>query len=709
MPVEIRARLESPASLPRKCPPLHEIISREWICQNFDDAPKSNPMRIILLSVRPAVLANLARHIEERYPSAPSPIVAGFLLCLLLVLSAAAPGQIPNTPDIATRMRDVTQNIGDHGMLLITVLNSTKARLDRQSVIKLHDRTRDHVVWQSTTDQSESTFPDLDVGVYDIEVSAVGYLTEHKELDVPGTLQTIRLEVVLRPDPTAVNLNASDDAIPANARKDAQRAVIDLKSGNVKEAEKRLDKVYKVAPSSAQVNFLFGYLFLQLKDYEKSEAYLSHAAILDPRRVQTLTLLGRVQLQRQHYEDARKTLEQAVAANSGDWMAHNLLADAYLKQKEYEKAREQAQRAIDEGKGAGSAAYLVLGQALANIGRDQEGIQALKTFLQTDPESPTAPQVRAFIAEIEKRDLNRTGSGEMQLGTDLALAASQPSLPPSSWGPPGVDSVKPSVAKDVTCPYQQVMEMSGERVKQFVDNVSQFAATEVLVHEQLDKFGNPITKETRKFDYVASISEPQPGYLAIDEHRDQRYGLDDLPDHIVTKGFVALAALVFHPDMRENFQMDCEGIGEWQGQATWLVHFRQRDDKPSRTQEYTVGNDVYPVKLKGRAWITADNFQIVRIESDLVAPLPQFPVEHQIVEYGPVRFQKQNVDLWLPKSADIYLELRRKEYSCVQMPCLGRHLYYRRHSFEHYMLFSVNAQEKPKGIKDQPAVKLQDP
>jgi len=87
--------------------------------------------------------------------------------------------------------------------------------------------------------------------------------------------------------------------------------------------------------------------------------------------------------------------------------------------------------------------------------------------------------------------------------------------------------------------------------------------------------------------------------------------------------------------------------------------------------------------LKGRAWVTADKFQIVRIESELVSPIPRIQLrsEHQIVEYGPVLFAKKNVELWLPKSAEIYFDFRK-------------HRYYRRHSFDHYMLFSTDTQEK---------------
>jgi hypothetical protein len=138
--------------------------------------------------------------------------------------------------------------------------------------------------------------------------------------------------------------------------------------------------------------------------------------------------------------------------------------------------------------------------------------------------------------------------------------------------------------------------------------------------------------------------------------------------------------------------MVCEGLGELRGQPTWLVHFKQREDRPAQMHDYRVGGELYSLKLKGRAWITADKFQIARIESELVSPVPQIRLagEHQVVEYGPVPFTKRNVQLWLPQSAEIYLDFRR-------------HRYYRKHSFDHYMLFAVDADEKHKPPASQPS------
>jgi tetratricopeptide (TPR) repeat protein len=396
-----------------------------------------------------------------------------------------------------------------------------------------------------------------------------------------------------------------------------------------------------------------------------------------------------VELEKEDFGAARSTLERAIAADAESWLPHGLLADAYLKQHNYEKASDEAQIALRKEKKGASAAQLVLGQALINLGRDREGIEALQEFLHDSPGSPTALQVRNLIDEVVRRPAvrstteNPSGIAASVSGVEPLLAVAQPTLVMKAWKPPGIDELKPSLAAGVMCPYEKVINESGDRVKQLVDNVARFAAIEDLLHQRLDEFGNPTRSENRKFNYVASISEPQAGVLLVDEYRADRMSLAGYPDQIASTG-LAVLALVFHPHMRDNFEMKCEGLGDWRGQASWLVRFQQRDDKPANIHGYKVGNELYTVKLKGRAWITADNFQIVRIESELVTPLPEIKLlaEHQIVEYGPVPFLKRNTELWLPKSAEMYFDFRK-------------HRFYRRHSFDHYMLFSVDADEKP--------------
>jgi tetratricopeptide (TPR) repeat protein len=623
-----------------------------------------------------------------------------FLLCLICALPSSILAQRGGLND-ARPLQDfsVSYNTAPGtGVLIFTVFaERSSAHLDRQAILKLVNEADHSATWQTTDDTAQGVFTNIPFGNYDVEVSAVGYLSARKEMPVLNSLRPSQIEIVLHRDPAAVNLDLADTVMSPKARREAKRAVSLLKSNNLIAAQKQLDEAYKLAPSSPDLNFLLGYLYFQKKDFTQAGNYLGTAAKLSPHNAQALTLLGRTGLEREDYPAARSALEQAVLADSDNWLPHNLLADTYLRQRSYVKARDEAQTAITKGKDSASPAQLVLGEALVGLGQDQEAVRALNIFLEQSPRHPMAGQVRSLVAEIKERNTNPSEAAtasvaEVHLpGVDPLAALPAPGLSVKSWQPPGVDDIKPAIAASVACPTSQVIEQSGQRVQELVGDVARFAAVEDLFHQALDTYGIPIRTETRKYNYVASISEPQPGFLAVDEYRADKLSLAGYPDQIASTGFAALA-LVFHPHMRDNFEMICEGLGDWRGQATWLVHFRQREDRPNRMHSYKVGNQIRSVPLKGRAWISADKFQIVRIEAELVKSMPEIQLlgEHQVVEYGPIPFPKKNTTLWLPKSAEIYFDFRKRRY-------------YRRHSFDHYMLYSVDADEKRKEPTAKPA------
>jgi len=615
------------------------------------------------------------------------PVICGLLATVIM-------GQ--SVPEIKKAAESLNPNpISDYptapgtGVLVLKVFRENATTLlDRQALIKLVNVTNQTTTWQTTEDHSQASLPNLPYGKYQVEVEAVGYLSAEKEVLVDKS-EPVHIDIVLRRDPAASESETAGRIVSPNARKSMKRARSELVKDepDMKRAQKYLDGAYKSAPLSPELNYMMGYLNFRKKDYEQGAQYLETATRLNPTFVQALMLLGRARLLQNNYPEAQSALEQAVAAEGENWLAHYLLADAYLQQKSYSQARDEAQIAIDQKKGEATLAQIVLGQALIGLGSEEQGIKALSAVLKASSRYfMAAEHVKDLIKEVRARE---GGAASVEyaavLERDSMEALDRPRLSVASWLPPGIDDTRVAVAPGVPGASERVIEEAGKQVVELVDDVARFAAVEDMFHQGVDEFGNPGNFETRKYNYVASISEEPPGFLVVDEYRsdkiDNRQGS---PDGIVTSGFAALA-LVFHPHMRGNFDMQCEGLGNWHGQPTWIVHFRQRDDQPSRIHSYKVNGSVYPVSLKGRAWITATTFRILRIESEMVRPIPEIHLlsEHQIVEYGPVRFEKKNTSLWLPKTAEIYFDFQR-------------HRYYRRHSFDHYMLFSVDSEEKRK-------------
>jgi hypothetical protein len=242
----------------------------------------------------------------------------------------------------------------------------------------------------------------------------------------------------------------------------------------------------------------------------------------------------------------------------------------------------------------------------------------------------------------------------------------------------------PPVERGAACALEDVIEKAGKQAQAFVKNVERFTASEFLKHESIDKWGITGAPETRKFDYVVAIEELRPGFLGVEEYRGNHSSAPEFPGGVATNGLPALM-LIFHPYNAVNFEMTCEGLARWNGEPAWQVHFRQRKDKPNTMRAYRLGMDgpSYPVALKGRAWILADSYQVARLETDLITPVPEIKLvaDHTAIEYGPVRFQKRNVEMWLPQSAEVFYDWRGKRI-------------HRRHSFSHYLLFAVDEKQR---------------
>jgi hypothetical protein len=117
----------------------------------------------------------------------------------------------------------------------------------------------------------------------------------------------------------------------------------------------------------------------------------------------------------------------------------------------------------------------------------------------------------------------------------------------------------------------------------------------------------------------------------------------------------------------------------------YQLSFRQREDKPNRIRSYRLGTTgpAYGLGLKGQAWFLADNFQIVKLEADLIKAIPeiQLAVDHTSTEYGPVHFQSQGIDIWLPQAADLLCERKEKRF-------------HESITFTDYLLFAVDNKQR---------------
>jgi len=295
--------------------------------------------------------------------------------------------------------------------------------------------------------------------------------------------------------------------------------------------------------------------------------------------------------------------------------------------------------------------------------------------LAPSPESaPSAPSVRSVVPA--------------ESFTPSTVTEPRAAPPPSSpsgrdfWNPNELETHVPPTEPGVSCPTEEILRGVGQRMAEFVETLERFTATEKLEHFSVDHHGALKPPETRSFSYVVSISRNSLGTFLLDEYRNGRIGTDDFPAQTASRGSPAMA-LLFHPALASDFAFRCEGLGQWAGRSAWQIHFAQREDHPIRIRSYSVGGRTAGLPLEGRVWVDPGNYQVLRLESELAKPLPQIALthEHFAIDYKPVQFHSTGQHLWLPQTAELYVERKGKRF-------------YRRHVYTDFRLFNVDASQK---------------
>src|SRR5437899_10531795 len=149
-----------------------------------------------------------------------------------------------------------------------------------------------------------------------------------------------------------------------------------------------------------------------------------------------------------------------------------------------------------------------------------------------------------------------------------------------------------------------MLDGAADHDREFMKSVDRITATEHLNHQVVHESALARRYEKRSFNYVVSISEVSPGYLSVEEYRNGTTDLSVFPDAIATTGLPA-AVLVFHPYYRDDYDMRCEGSGQWKDSRDWQIHFSQKTKKPSRLRRYraAVNSTLTPIAFKGLASI----------------------------------------------------------------------------------------------------------
>ena len=258
-----------------------------------------------------------------------------------------------------------------------------------------------------------------------------------------------------------------------------------------------------------------------------------------------------------------------------------------------------------------------------------------------------------------------------------------------SWTPPQVDARIRFRDSSPPCVLSDILQQAGGSASELYTSLQSFSAQEWIEYQASDHMGYLHDARTGKFDYLVLFQQTPTG-ITVKESRQPKRGSSLLTAFTQDIGLPEMA-LMFLPEMQQDFEMTCEGTSEWNAQPAQVVHFVNRKDKPSHTLSFRDGKgNVFPARLRGRAWIDADSGEVIHMESSLTEEIPEAKVRHWYlsINYAPVEFNAQDVRMLLPQTVDAYCDF--EDHRTIV-----------HHTFTDFRLFSVQTGQATQDPKNR--------
>lgn len=240
-----------------------------------------------------------------------------------------------------------------------------------------------------------------------------------------------------------------------------------------------------------------------------------------------------------------------------------------------------------------------------------------------------------------------------------------------------------------------ILDGVGTNILELTKNFPNTSSIEAVQQEKLNRKGKVGDTLNQKFRYLCLLSTKplEPGFI---ESRAGMAGNGGIAKALsegfmLTNGFTS-AALIFHPKYRSESTFRYLGQQRVNGRNTFVVAFAQIPANSHLTGTFQNGDQSSITFTQGLAWMDSATYQITRLYTELLAPIPELRVEKEStnIDFSQVHFKQGKEAWWLPESVTVTLDWNGK-------------ILRNRHTYSDFRLFNVDASEKignPKGADE---------
>ena len=493
----------------------------------------------------------------------------------------------------------------------------------------------------------------------------------------PGLLSQADLTSSLVPK--LKSLGASD-GLSAKGEKDYVRGVGEFLDRNRPErALRSFAKVVRGDPSCVKCRVMLGLAELASGDWDGANGDFVEAAKesrANPKagRPEPALVLGVMESWRHEPERAAGFLLEALKSDPRDPLALQELGRSQLLLQNHATAASYLAKALDAG--AGPEARLMRAEALVGAGYSGEADKEMTRYLGGKDVKAMPLRVRQIWVQLQERK-------KVEAAYAKASSVVKQPIDYLRRTPPELKGLEPATSQEQL---DSILSAVGKNVAKAFQNFPNTVSLEQIHQEKLRRNGKVGGAQDEKFHYLCLAPADAWG-PSFTEYRADLSGQESHPHGLqegfmLTSGFVS-AALIFHPAYQAETTFRYLGRQKVNGRDTFVIAFAQRPEKARLYGIFKSAETRMTTFSQGLAWVDSTGYQIIRLHTDLLLPLPQIELEKETtkIDFGEVHFSRIAEAFWLPQDVT------------VSVVWNGRYLR-NEHQYSEFKLFNVEATEK---------------
>ena len=262
---------------------------------------------------------------------------------------------------------------------------------------------------RTTDGNGNATFDKVSSGRYKVRISGSDVETTTTEPieaggSIGGPYITENVQVRLTNSASAVGGGAVAVIVPEAAQKEFKLGSKEMDKKHWEEAKAHFQKAVEAFPKYADAFNNLGQVEIELKDGKGAVESFVSATQIDPTLPRANLYLGQFYYENQKYKDAEPYLMRAAGDQPKSAAIVLALANTELQNGETDLALANARKVPSlENHQQYAISHLIVAQALAGKGQDDEVAKEYEAYLKEVPGSPLATKVKDELAKLKSK------------------------------------------------------------------------------------------------------------------------------------------------------------------------------------------------------------------------------------------------------------------------------------------------------------------